>query len=383
MKSRKEKWISIVLLITLIISLSSCTLATQLVGRGKGSQNPLISQNPSHDPFAINQELDLINTTDAFYVANLNEFFSHVEDCLQKRHRSIFLRASSYEYFGELEALNKYNLKTCYRTVYSGSNGIYYAIYEIEYYPGDNVYYAYSVNDKSLLNQNEQKIYTLAVNFIESNMSKDMSDFDKELIIHDYICNTLAYQKYGTDSNDEYNITGSYSLITGRANCQGYTDAFYMLANMTGLKCEKVAGEAEGIAHTWNIVEIEDNWVYVDVTFDDTAFDEKEIIFYAYFNAPKEYMDKSHIFYDYQTLRESISYEYFYYKYKRLAVFDEQDFTQNVYLPLAQNATEIEVFIMSEDIQPMLDMLKELNMNIQLNYFIINGCTLLAINVLQ
>ena len=73
-------------------------------------------------------------------------------------------------------------------------------------------------------------------------------------------------------------------------------------------------------------------------------------------------------------------YEYFYYSYKGSAVFNSLDFNQKVYVPLSQGAASIEVFILVYDVQPMLDTLKDLNLPMQLNYFMINECTLLAIN---
>ena len=84
-----------------------------------------------------------------------------------------------------------------------------------------------------------------------------MSDFDKEIIIHDYICETLSYQREGTDDSDTYNITGAYSLITGFANCQGYTDAFY--AHYMADKFVIGKREAQQTAHTWNVVNIDGN----------------------------------------------------------------------------------------------------------------------------
>lgn len=380
MKFGVKKILSIVLLISMAVSLSSCALIAQVIESSQNSNNPLFSQLPAFDPYSTHQDLNNLDMSDAEYVADIDKFYIHLEASMEKRHRSIFVRSASHDVFADLSELDKYNLKGCYKTVYSGSNRSFYAIYDIEYYPGDNVFHAYETNDKSLLNETEQEIYVLAETFINQNITEQMSDFDKELVIHDYICNALVYQKEGADTADSYNITGAYALITGFANCQGYTDAFYMLTKMAGLECEKVSGESQGIAHTWNVIKIEDKWTYVDVTFDDTAFDKEGLIFYAYFNAPKDYMDRSHIFYDYQDLKIAEDYEYFYYSYKGSAVFNSLDFNQKVYVPLSQGAASIEVFILVYDVQPMLDTLKDLNLPMQLNYFMINECTLLAIN---
>ncbi len=380
LKSCIKKTAFVIFIIVSVVGLSSCALITQVVNSSSNSSNPLISQNPSFDPYTVGLDLESLNIADAKFISKFDDFFIHLENSVAKRHRSIFVRASSHESFPDLDDLDKYHFRGCYKTVYSSTNGSYYAIYEIEYYPGDSVLYAYNNNDKSLLNSNELELYTLASDFI-NNMESGVNDFDKEIIIHDYICETLSYQKEGMDDIETYNITGAYSLITKSANCQGYTDAFYMLSNMAGLKCQKVSGEAQQTAHTWNIINIDNRWSYIDVTFDDTAFDNDGIVFYAYCNVPQEYLERSHIFYENQILPQTDGYEDFYYAKKGIAVFDENDFKQKVYTPLSQGAAEVESFIMLSDIQPMLNTLKELNLSMQLNYFIVNDCTLLAINV--
>ncbi|HQM95752.1 MAG TPA: transglutaminase domain-containing protein [Clostridia bacterium] len=381
MKVNIKKIIVIAVALILAINLSSCALITQVRNSSTNSNNPLFSHNPPFDPYSSGLVLDDLNIDEAVFVSNSDEFYTHLEMSIGKRHRSIFVRSSSHESFPDLGNLDRYSFKGCYKTVYSSTNGTYYAIYEIEYYPGDSVLYAYQNNDKSLLNKNELELYELAIDFINNSISSQMSDFDKEIIIHDYICETLSYQREGTDDSDTYNITGAYSLITGFANCQGYTDAFYMLTNMAGIKCHKVSGEAQQTAHTWNVVNIDGRWSYADVTFDDTAFDNDGVVFYAYCNVPREYLEKSHIFYDNQTLFQTEGYEDFYYTRKGKAVFNEDDFRQLVYLPISEGTAQIKVFIMLAQIQPLLDTLKDLNKSMQLSYFMINECTLLDINV--
>jgi len=50
-------------------------------------------------------------------------------------------------------------------------------------------------------------------------------------------------------------------------------------------------------------------------------------------------------------------------------------------MPISNGAVWLEAFILLSEIQPLLDTLKDLNKSMQMNYFIINECTLLAINV--
>jgi hypothetical protein len=128
-------------------------------------------------------------------------------------------------------------------------------------------------------------------------------------------------------------------------------------------------------------VNIDGRWSYIDVTFDDTAFDSDGAVFYAYCNVPEEYLVKSHIFADNQTLFPTTGYEYFYYTRKGNAVFSKEDFRQIVYLPISEGATRVEAFILIKEIQPLLDTLKNLNKSMQLSYFEINECTLLDVTV--
>lgn len=381
MKGRKRKITMAVLLLLLAINLTSCALITLIKKNDATPGNSPFMQKISFDPYSVGMCLEDVNTDHAKYVADIDEFYTHFDSCVAKKHRSIFVRSSSQDSFSSLDCLDEYGLKGCYRTIYSTNSGSYFAIYELEYYPGDSVVYAYLNNDRSLLSQKELELYRFAVDFVNNRLDSKMSDYDKEIIIHDYICETLGYQKEADNDADKYNITGAYCLTTGFANCQGYTDAFYMLTNMAGIRCQKVSGEAQGTAHTWNVVNIDGRWSYIDVTFDDTAFDSDGAVFYAYCNVPEEYLVKSHIFADNQTLFPTAGYEDFYYTRKGNAVFSKEDFRQIVYLPISEGATRVEAFILIKEIQPLLDTLKNLNKSMQLSYFEINECTLLDVTV--
>ena len=64
-------------------------------------------------------------------------------------------------------------------------------------------------------------------------------------------------------------------MIDGKANCQGYTDTFYMLGTMAGFKMDRLYGNSTNSngskgGHVWNTIDFGDNIAYsVDVTWDD------------------------------------------------------------------------------------------------------------------
>ena len=87
-------------------------------------------------------------------------------------------------------------------------------------------------------------------------------------------------------------VTAIGALIDGKANCQGYTDAFYMLTRMLGWDTGRIVGEAGGGGHIWNTVGFGNNTYCVDVTWGDHGFG--NLNSYIYFNAPMEIMQETH-----------------------------------------------------------------------------------------
>lgn len=372
---RSYKKLLLILTIIAVMLLSACVVMNTQYTKS-------IQSDYVFNPYSKNWQIDQLSINDARYIGSKDEFYKYFEESLEKRYFTIFLRVSLEEDLADVEELGTYSLKGIKRTLLSGSNGNLYALYEMNYYAGDNVYYAYRTKDSSLLNYKERELYNIAKSFIETNVKEGMSDFEKELIIHDYIIDRLEYSNEALGQDDEDNITGAYSLITGLANCQGYTDAFYMLSNMVGLKSFKVNGEVDGEAHTWNIVEIDGKWTFVDATFNDTAFDE-DYNFYGYFNVPLDYLRKSHVFYDHYDFYDSKGYDSFYYEITGQAVLDEIDFYDKIFYPLTEDADQLLVFIVDMPIQPLIDRLKTLNKTMHFSYFFINDSTLLDIKVGQ
>ena len=71
---------------------------------------------------------------------------------------------------------------------------------------------------------------------------------------------------------NDRNKTAIGALIDGYAQCQGFTDAFYMLGRMCGLNVGRIGGTKDNgkILHAWNWITFSDGKSYcVDVTLDD------------------------------------------------------------------------------------------------------------------
>lgn len=93
--------------------------------------------------------------------------------------------------------------------------------------------------------------------------------FEKEVIIHDELCNRIVYDSE-FESSQESDIYSAFgALVYGHAVCEGYARAFKLLCKYIGIECILVTGDSKGVGHMWNMVKLDDNWYHVDVTWDD------------------------------------------------------------------------------------------------------------------
>lgn len=112
-----------------------------------------------------------------------------------------------------------------------------------------------------------------------------MTDFQKEVFVHDFIINNVKYDK--TLGNNGANIepyTVYGALVEHKAVCEGIAKAVKLLLNMLDVKCIVVSGKFDGHGHAWNIVKLED-WAYnLDVTMDMGRVIHQGMMRYNYFN---------------------------------------------------------------------------------------------------
>lgn len=109
--------------------------------------------------------------------------------------------------------------------------------------------------------------------FREQYIREDMSDFEKEMQILQYLAAHVSYpyERYrtGTDTREDHCAYGA--LVKGEAVCEGYAEAFCWLADSCGLENRFLYGIYKGERHDWNMVKLDGQWYQVDITADDTA----------------------------------------------------------------------------------------------------------------
>lgn len=121
-------------------------------------------------------------------------------------------------------------------------------------------------------------------------ITSKMSDYDKALALHDALTDRVEYVK--TDMAH----TAYGALVEGNAVCDGYAKAYQCLLReagitshlVTGYSTSPYTGEPEG--HAWNLVELDGQYYYTDVTWDDQPGQR----FYMYLNVTEEVLTEDH-----------------------------------------------------------------------------------------
>ncbi|MCL2884974.1 MAG: hypothetical protein FWF49_05775, partial [Oscillospiraceae bacterium] len=121
-------------------------------------------------------------------------------------------------------------------------------------------------------------------------MPTGLSDYDKELWIHDWVAKNVVYD----DSLQKPWIHTLYgSLVNHVAVCDGYSRAVQYLLYQAGVQCLMGMGSAGDVGHAWNIVRVDGAYYQLDVTWDGTAGDG---ISYAFFNLTTDEILRDHTF---------------------------------------------------------------------------------------
>ena len=152
------------------------------------------------------------------------------------------------------------------------------------------------------------------------------TDFEKELIIHDAMCEMIVYGESSSvgSENDAYSVYGA--LVNRHAVCEGYARTFKLLCKYAGIECILITGDSKGVGHMWNMVKLDNQWYHVDVTWDDlrdkplhTYLNVTELqiradhdIDITYEKAPSDLASQGNSFNFHVPPASSLTYNYFY-----------------------------------------------------------------------
>ena len=131
----------------------------------------------------------------------------------------------------------------------------------------------------------------------------ECNDYEKELRVHDWICQNIEYDYEGTDKDKISRVIASHNILGvfayHKAQCEGIAKAVKVLLNAVDVKCIVVTGDSvksgQSVPHAWNIVDIDGEPYQSDVTWDIGAMGQsRHRIAHDYFNLTDELMNQDH-----------------------------------------------------------------------------------------
>ena len=165
------------------------------------------------------------------------------------------------------------------RTIISDSGEV---TLEIDYlYSKDEIK---AINDE--INKLLPELLKEAEKLNENETDPKNSEYNKIKVIHDYIINNTKYDLTDNKENKSFNAYGA--LFNHLATCNGYTDLMAIFLTKMGYNNYKIATtegtEENAEGHVWNAVNINNEWLHLDLTWDDpVSSDGKDYLYHKYF----------------------------------------------------------------------------------------------------
>lgn len=143
-------------------------------------------------------------------------------------------------------------------------------------YPGTKILRAVQQGKEGSLTPREAETLAAARALASACRSNDPLETVRK--IHDALCDRIVYT---SDEDMDEDDTAVGALLNGQANCDGYSDAFFLVGRLAGLEVRYQHGDSRekgtdeknrDVSHLWNLVRIGGAWYLVDVTWDDQDY---------------------------------------------------------------------------------------------------------------
>ena len=180
---------------------------------------------------------------------------------------------------------------------WTGSHRFHYS--NITYYPGYRVMNKERMNDFSDMSETDWALYNTAREIVARAQAETNDTLSLEKYLHDEIARRTTYYTNNI-SGLERKDTAVGALLDGIADCDGYSDAFYLLGNLAGFTVRLVHGTTDSATsenpyHMWNEIHLNGEWFAVDVTWDDYEDPDYAISpYYIYLNVGGDLLSRTH-----------------------------------------------------------------------------------------
>lgn len=248
----------------LLFSLSACTPVHPIVDRAYQGKHPLLE----HHEYTLAGMPEYVHEKEIFRIEHIYDLaiLAFIKQDDQGSNFYFVMESSPdlSQLFALIESLIPYSFELVLSTLrYEASE--------------DEVIQIYQLKLKPTLEESSE-LPTFFSQFIESLKLQTLSPIDQITNIHNELILQTEYDMSILDldlsipqKHPSFEAIGLFKY--NLAVCSGYARAFNGLAHELGIPSLMISSEV--MAHAWNMVYLEDEWLFVDVTFDDPVPDQK------------------------------------------------------------------------------------------------------------
>ena len=179
-----------------------------------------------------------------------------------------------------------------------------------EIYDDTKVIKAYKAGSDEGLEAEEAFLYNKLNEVIGEIIKPNMTDYEKEKAVYDWQhgWTHLAGDSLNPIDSSADNYTPYGVLKSHAAICVGNATTFKLFMDALDIPCQIIHSTQNG-EHAWDIVELDDEWYHVDLTFDSSNTQSPG---YNYFNVPDSMKDDGNWPWDHRVIPACNGYKYSY-----------------------------------------------------------------------
>ncbi len=205
---------------------------------------------------------------DLTFDKSMYPYYHMLNSRMQRIYRQIYANALVFnESFAPVDTVNKDQLKHVFEAVYNDHPELFWLDtgYSCKHRAGGQcVEITLQYNRTAQNPELSKKEFEEAAEDILKEARKKESDLEKERYVHIALMKKADYVTSSAMNQSAYS-----ALVSGDTVCAGYSRAFQYLMQKLNIPCYYCTGYS-GENHAWNIVNIDDAYYNVDVTWDDT-----------------------------------------------------------------------------------------------------------------
>lgn len=180
-----------------------------------------------------------------------------------------------------------------------------------EIYDDTKVVEAYKSGSDEGLSEEDKYVLKMAKKIIQENIKDDMSDYEKEKAIYDWLIGYTSYNNRNLapiSSGDQYAHLPYGVLKYHQGICVGNATTMKLFLDILGIENQIIHSTEEG-EHAWNLVKLDGDWYHCDATFDGSVNGTPT---YSYFNVPDSVKDDGNYPWDHDTIPAADGTKYCY-----------------------------------------------------------------------